>query len=81
MAGLEPPTLPFDEVAERYEQSGRYLDDALLWASVHGDTHAKYCDLVMDLYRDSAHFSTTVNDICDGVDELDDTYRTGMAAT
>jgi len=71
---IEPPTLPYAEVAERYEQSARFFVDALDWASTHGDRHAAYCDLVMDLacdlYRDSSKFVDTVNDICDGVDEL-----------
>lgn len=67
---IEPPTLPYTETAERYEQSARFFVDALDWASTNAERHAVYCDLVMDLYRDSDKFVDTVNDICDGVDEL-----------
>ena len=71
MAGLEPPrNEPFQTVAERYEQSERYLGDALDWLSSHAHEHAPLCNMAMDFYRNSPQFWTMVEDLCDGVVEL-----------
>lgn len=56
--------------AESYERSGRYVQDAIDWASTHAHEHAALADIIVDYYRDSPAFSTFVDDLLDGVVEL-----------
>ena len=65
-SALEPFDDPNIHIAEQYEESDRYVQDALDWASTHGDRHAPYVELCQALYRDSPEFWMTVEDIGDG---------------
>jgi hypothetical protein len=62
----DPPYQPFEEVAERYEQSADFTADALEWASEHAERHPKLVELARDYYRESPQFATKVQDALDG---------------
>ena len=68
---LEPPDDDLQQIVyERYSESDRFYIDALDYVSVAADVPADVLQVIADWYANTDRCARTVEDICDGKDEL-----------